>query len=660
MENRLSQSSSLYLRQHANNPVHWQPWGTEALERAEREQKLILVSIGYAACHWCHVMEHESFSDPAVADAMNRDFICIKVDREERPDLDHQYMTAVQLLSGHGGWPLNCFALPDGRPVFGGTYFRRSDWLALLERLAFLWQNKPELLRENADNITHHVARHDHIGTHRADREFQSSDLLQVNRLMLSSMDPEYGGTRGAPKFPMPPLLSLGLTLQQQGVSAQAGEMAQKTLARMYAGGIHDHLGGGFARYAVDEKWKVPHFEKMLYDNAQLLGLYARNHRLNGDELSRRAAYGILAFLNSTMKDPNGGYYGSVDADSEGEEGRFYTWTAEEIHQVAEADAQILMKHFCCTDEGNFENGRNILYLETSDPKGLSGSAHHDAITRGVQQLLAHRSHRVHPAIDKKMITAWNSLLVISLVEAAHAFSDPELAGLANTLMDAILKQGVDQQGRLLHLMGTNDEQIPAFLDDYATTILALTTLYGDSFHHKYLKRAVEMTQFVRKHFAEEGSDMFYYVPDGHPVPVARTMELYDHVVPSSNALMAHALKRLAFLAQKPEWYSHCQNMAGNVKGRLLSNPVSYGAWGELVVELLQGSLEITVMGEEATSEARRIREQLGTEALIRVLESDDAATPLQIIACRNQTCHPPVGSVEELFAMIESEQAEK
>jgi uncharacterized protein len=676
MMNRLHESSGLYLRQHAGNPVHWQPWGSEALERAKVENKLILVSIGYAACHWCHVMEHESFSDPEVAAMMNAHFVCIKVDREEHPDIDQQYMTAVTLMTGRGGWPLNCFALPDGRPVYGGTYFRRDDWMHVLERLSYLWRTRPEDLTGSAESVTRGVEGHERIGYDRADREFSREWIDGVITKMTGSMDREDGGTTGAPKFPMPPLLSALMALPDSQYK-DAVSLAIHTLHRMRMGGIHDHLGGGFARYAVDNQWRVPHFEKMLYDNAQLLSCFSRAFTVTDDPVFRETAYGILFFLNTLMNHPGGGYYSSVDADSEGEEGRFYTWTVQEIEAVLGADAKEFARHYSCTKEGNYEHGRNILYpviLQHFDnesdklPDNKSVNVRDNArdntpvdeskeerLRSSRKTLFLHRAGREHPAIDTKLITSWNGLLVSALTEAAYAFDDPSLLRTAQGVMVAITQRAIGDDGRMKHLFGEADSSTEGVLEDYGAVVVALTDLYQATFESPYLELATRVMQYAIDHFSDDKSGLFFFVADHHHVPVARQMELHDHVTPSSNALMAKALKRLSFLVDQPEWHARSVRMAGNMKGHIAAVPVSYGAWVELIGEMLYSGWQVTVSGSDALSAALMVRKRYGNKVTARLLHSDDPepGDELQFVACRDQVCHAPLQSIDDLFRLL-------
>lgn len=663
MENTLHNATSAYLRQHASNPVHWQPWGDEALSLARKEQKLMIVSIGYAACHWCHVMEHESFSNPEVAELMNQNFIAIKIDREERPDLDQQYMAAVMLLNGNGGWPLNCITLPDGRPVFGGTYFRKDDWMMLLDRLATLWKHSPDGIIKHAVELTEGVARDERVFSNLTAPEFSKQEVAGMAELMLRVIDPVHGGTKGAPKFPMPPLLNFLISLSEWGISADTLPAAILTLRKMLQGGLHDHLGGGFARYTVDEGWRIPHFEKMLYDNAQLAGLYARAYAHTGDEDFRLAAYGILHFLQTEMHCRNGGFFGSVDADSEGEEGKYYTWTATEIREVLGNDANLFMQFYNCKEEGNTDNGRNILYTlqdesafwEFADTDPEEGRR---VMDRCRSALLARRSDRVPPATDRKLVTSWNAMLVSGLVEMSRAFNDTEALSVAGTLMEDLMTGTRLDGHRIRHLFGRDDDRVEGFLDDYAAMILALTDLYACTFDEAHITAADELLQVVLDHFPDHGSGLFFYIPDDMHFPVSRKMELYDQVTPSSNAMMAAALYRMAFYTGRQTLWELYHRITGNMKSGLLRNPASHGTWGVAMLPLVNAPWEVAVSGNGARDCAIAVSRRNIPGLLVRVIRNDSGTEtgPLTIIPCRNQTCHEPVHSAEALYALIDRE----
>ncbi|MFO7722735.1 MAG: thioredoxin domain-containing protein [Bacteroidales bacterium] len=643
--------------------LHWQPWDRQSLDQASAENKLIIVSIGYAACHWCHVMEHESFSDPEVAALMNRYFVCIKVDREERPDLDQQYMAAVQLINGQGGWPLNCITLPDGKPVFGGTYFRRNDWMVLLDRLATLWKATPGEIQKHADDLTSSVRGYEQISGAGMPPD-NSIDLPGIAEQLIRQIDPRQGSTYGAPKFPMPPLQECLLNLTEAGVSTESGNLAVNALRKMAQGGIHDHLGGGFARYTVDGAWRIPHFEKMLYDNAQLAGLFARAFTVSGEALFRDTAYRILYFLNSNLRNSEGFYLGSIDADSEGEEGKFYTWTASEINEILGTDAPLFMARYNCKLDGNFEHGRNILYTLQSENEFIENysSKEPDIVQRlqvSEKRMLEARAQRIPPQTDTKCVTAWNAMLVSSMVSMSDAFGDPDALDMACDLMAGVLDHSRRNAGRLMHLLGSGDAAIPAFLDDYAASILALTDLYSVTFRESYIAEASQLTTFVIAHFSDEEHIMFHFGDDTLEYPVARKMELHDHVVPSSNAMMAAALRRMAFYTESHPLLDRSQAMTVRMHHRCLKHPSSHGAWiSELVREVIP-AWEITIRGKGGFEAAMELRRRFGKKLLIRLTPESKSASGerLMLVPCRQKSCKAPFSSVDDLSDFLAGEE---
>ncbi|HVV54870.1 MAG TPA: thioredoxin domain-containing protein, partial [Mucilaginibacter sp.] len=435
--NRLANSSSPYLLQHARNPVDWYPWGPEALQKAKDENKLIIVSIGYSACHWCHVMEHESFEDEKVAAVMNEYFVCIKVDREERPDVDQVYMSALQLMTGRGGWPLNCICLPDQRPVYGGTYFRKNDWVSLLFNLADFYKNKPAEAEEYAARLTEGVRQYESVTLIDTRKEYNRADLELIVRNWERYFDNTEGGIGSAPKFPMPNnwlfLMRYAHLMEDENVARQV----KLTLHKMAFGGIYDHIGGGFARYSVDGRWHVPHFEKMLYDNAQLLALYAEAGIWDYDPLYPQTADEIVAFVQRELTSPGGGFYSALDADSEGVEGKFYTFTRNEIELVLGADADLFCTSYHITEEGNWEEeGTNVLFRKESDEQlakamGLGIDDLLSKIRDAKAKVFEARSKRVRPGLDHKILASWNGLMLKGLCEAYRVFGKAEYLELA-------------------------------------------------------------------------------------------------------------------------------------------------------------------------------------------------------------------------------------
>ncbi len=561
--NRLAHESSPYLLQHQNNPVDWYPWGTEALSRSKREQKPIFLSIGYSACHWCHVMEHESFENPQIARLMNENFVCIKVDREERPDLDQIYMNAVQLLTGRGGWPMSVFLTPDLQPFYGGTYWPPGARMGMpgfdqvLLAVADAWANRRAQAVEHAGELTRHVAAMSTPA--QSERELSHKMIDQAGAHLEMSFDQVHGGFGGAPKFPHSMDLQVMLRLWKRHRHERLLEMVTKTLEKMAAGGIYDHLGGGFHRYSVDERWLVPHFEKMLYDNALLINAYAEGFLATGNAEFARVASETCDYMLRDMTDQAGGFYSTEDADSEGEEGKFYVWTPQEIAAVlGEQAAADFCYVYDVSEPGNFE-GHNILNLTKSievcakvrhrDPEELRAE-----LTAARIKLLEVRNRRVRPGRDDKVLVAWNGLMIDALARAAGALDQPQYLDAAMKAAAFILKEIRRSDGRLLHTWRAGKAKVDAYLDDYAALANALVSLYEATFNEQYIDDAVQLAEIMLEHFADRESGGFFYTADDQEQLIARHKDVQDGSAPSGNALAATVLVRLGKLTGRMEY----------------------------------------------------------------------------------------------------------
>ncbi|HEY5325987.1 MAG TPA: thioredoxin domain-containing protein, partial [Mucilaginibacter sp.] len=464
--NHLANSTSPYLLQHANNPVNWHPWGTEALQKARDENKLILVSIGYSACHWCHVMEHESFEDEKVAAVMNEYFVCIKVDREERPDVDQIYMSAVQLMSGRGGWPLNCICLPDQRPIYGGTYFRKNDWTSLLFNLADFYKQKPAEAEEYAVRLTEGIQQYESVEFVKDQADYTKGDLEQIVSNWKKYFDKTEGGLGAAPKFPMPNNWQCLLRYAHLANDENVAGALKLTLRKMAFGGIYDHVGGGFARYAVDGHWHVPHFEKMLYDNAQLISLYAEAFTWNPDPLYKKVVEGIVTFSLRELTSPQYGFYSALDADSEGKEGKFYIFTKTEIDKILGGDADLFCTYFHVTDDGNWEEEQsNVLFRKENDAElaamlGLQVEVLLEKMETCRQKVFEARGLRIRPGLDNKILASWNGLMLKGLCDAYRAFNNADYLEIAIKNAGFILDNLVNKEGRLTRI--ASQAHVPA------------------------------------------------------------------------------------------------------------------------------------------------------------------------------------------------------
>jgi len=664
--NRLSGENSPYLLQHAHNPVDWYPWGEEALAKAKKENKVILVSIGYAACHWCHVMERESFENEEVAKIMNEFFVCIKVDREERPDIDQIYMDAVQMMAGSGGWPLNCFAMPDGKPFFGGTYFRPNDWAKVLQGIQNAWINEPAKVKSVADQIANGIRENEIITVKAEQPEFAVSDLEKGFNQWQAEFDIREGGNNRAPKFPLPNSLQFLLQYYHFTKNQKALDHVTLTLDKMAMGGIYDQAGGGFARYSVDEIWKVPHFEKMLYDNAQLVSLYAEAYQLTKIPEYKQVIEQTLEFVDRELSLPEGGFYSSLDADSEGVEGKFYVWEKTEVEELLGEDAELFCEYYGITDRPNWEEG-NILMIQADKKKlaekyGISVKEFEELLDKGRKKLLKKRESRVRPELDDKSLTSWNALMMKGYVDAYKALGEEKYLERAIKNAEFIQKYLWKGKAHLHRNYKDGSAKINAFLDDYSFTIEAFVALYQASFDEKWLYKANDLLEHVLLHFSDEESDMFFYTSDEDPNLIARKMELLDNVIPSSNSSMAKSLFLLGTYLGKNGYIKRSEQMLANVKPRL-EKVISYHSnWAQLFLLLANLPAEIVVVGDDASSRKRKIEALFLPNVLISGSNSESNLPLLQnryvngqttFYLCKDHTCKLPVTNVEDLLNQL-------
>ncbi len=596
MPNQLIKESSPYLLQHANNPVNWYAWNDETLELAKKENKLILVSIGYSACHWCHVMEHESFEDETVASIMNEHFINIKVDREQRPDIDMVYMGAVQLMTGQGGWPLNCFALPDGRPVYGGTYFPKKQWVNVLGNLADLFANNPQKVYEYAVNLTEGLE-HLEIPKETESAHFNMQTLYSSVHKWRQSIDTEYGGPNKAPKFPLPNnyLFLLNYNYFENDVIIK--KHLDLTLTKMAWGGIYDHLGGGFARYSTDIIWKVPHFEKMLYDNAQLCEIYSRAISLNKNPLYETALKSTCEFILREMTSPEGGFYSALDADSEGEEGKFYVWTEKELSQVINDKQGLELFKTAYGSEPNFEEKFFILRRSMAPDKfALSQKSPLEKIEASLgasrKKLLLIRSNRVRPFLDTKILTGWNGQMIAGLAMASKALGEPSYLKAAEKAADFVLANLQQTDGRLLRSFGAipgekAQARILAYLDDYAYLCHGLITLYETNGDKKRLAQAIKLNENMIKHHGKQGTGPFFQTSEDHEKLFARSIDQYDGAQPSANSVALSNLVKLSRYNQEPRLMKIAEDSFKGLVMRLKMQPSSSTALATALAEFL-------------------------------------------------------------------------
>lgn len=603
--NKLIHAASPYLLQHAYNPVEWYPWCDEALDKAKKEDKLLLISVGYSACHWCHVMEHECFENEDVAALMNDFFVCIKVDREERPDIDQVYMSAVQLLTGRGGWPLNCFALPDGRPVYGGTYFPKKQWMEVLGNLASMYRGDRNRLEAYAKQLTDGVAASDELNPS-VDKQPDTDIVHEAVAKWKKLLDYHEGGPDRAPKFPLPNnylfLMRYAFVHQDDDLMAQV----QLTLKKMAFGGIYDQIGGGFARYSVDGIWKVPHFEKMLYDNSQLLSLYAEAYRCWRDPLYRDVVYQTTAFMERDWLSPEGGFYSALDADSEGEEGKFYVWKLDELKELLGGDFELASAYFNINERGYWEHGNHIPLRHDSDEEiagqfGLSAELLRERVASIREKMLHLRSERIRPGLDDKLLTSWNALAVSGLVEAYRAFGDEKFLNRAKTVFNFLMTQMRREDGGLHHSWKTGSEAINGFLEDYAFTISTALDLYVVTLDYTYVETASNLTTYALEHFYDGSASLFRFTSDLDAPLFVSKLEYQDNVIPASNSQMAHNLSRLSYYTGNAEWESKCRDMIQMVLPMVSGYGSAFSNWLDLIFGMQLPKVEKVICGPDAT-----------------------------------------------------------
>jgi uncharacterized protein len=669
--NALIHETSPYLLQHAHNPVEWFPWGKSALEKAQKEDKMLLISIGYSACHWCHVMEKESFMDEQVAAVMNRFFVCVKVDREEHPDVDQVYMDAVQLMSGQGGWPLNCFALPDGRPVYGGTYFRKNDWMNLMQQLSTMYANEKERLMKQATLVQEGVLAQENAQV-REEREKVTAKYLQEGiRNMAKGFDLHNGGFNGAPKFPMPSVWEYLLSFLHHFNDQPLQNQLYLTLNKMALGGIYDHVGGGFARYSVDEQWHIPHFEKMLYDNAQLMSLYSKAYVFSNQEHYRRVVYETHRFVAETLTSPEGAFYAALDADSEGEEGKFYSWTADELKYHLGENYPLLAEYYSITAEGNWEHGQNVLKSKTtaeqfSLKKQMPLNDFLGLLEMAESKLRSERNERVHPGLDNKIITAWNALMLKAYLDAYQAFGQDYF--LESALKNArFIRQHLLAKGDTLFRTYQNGKaKINGFLDDHAFTISAYIQLYQITFDESWLELAHQISQQLLQNFADPDGDYFFYTSALDEPLAVRKKEMGDNVIPASNSVMAENLLNLSLYYHQPEYEEKALKMVKNMAFEVHTYGRFYSNWGRVLLSTTFQPKEIVITGPDAFELASDIRKQYRQPALYAA-SRQNSGLPIftdrftegknTIYICENRHCMLPVHTLDEALNLLHAAQ---
>ncbi|MET0463454.1 MAG: thioredoxin domain-containing protein [Chitinophagaceae bacterium] len=692
--NHLINETSPYLLQHAHNPVQWYPWGEEALRKAKEEDKPILVSIGYAACHWCHVMERESFEDESTADLMNEHFVNIKIDREERPDLDHIYMDAVQAMSGSGGWPLNVFLTPDTRPFYGGTYFppvrafNRASWKEVLAGVANGFYEKRGEIESQANNLTEHLRNANNFGQQdpaQHDTVFTPGNTDQIAESCLKNADTVWGGFGRAPKFPQSFTIRYLLRYyhvkknqsghQLQEIAEPGLEQALLSLDRMIEGGIYDQLGGGFARYSTDAEWLAPHFEKMLYDNALLVDVLAEAYQLTAKPRYAEVISETIAFIKRELMAPGAGFYAALDADSEGEEGKFYVWQKKEVEELLGTDAAVFCAYYDIIEKGNWhEPGhqasapRNILRVKSSWEEittqfSITQEDLEQLLDRGKNILLNARSHRVRPALDDKIILGWNALMNKACSKAYAATGMEEYRELAVTNMQFLLEKFAGEENGYYHTWKNGQAKYPAFLDDYAflaDALLHLQEVTGDTV---WLEEAVRIVDHVTAYFSEEETGYFFYTGKDQTDVIIRKKEVYDGAVASGNAVMASVLHRLGILLFRPDWQERSDRMVNSLGQAIVRHPTSFGYWAAQVLERATGTVELAIVGTGRSDIYQQLLRAFtphtvrmsfdGGRSAYPLLNGKTATGPAEVFVCEEFACQQPVSTYEEAIALI-------
>jgi hypothetical protein len=656
MMNRLQKETSPYLLQHAQNPVDWFAWGEEALQKAKTENKPILVSIGYSACHWCHVMEHECFEIEEVAEVMNQFFVNIKIDREERPDIDAIYMDAVQAMGVQGGWPLNVFLMPDGKPFYGGTYFPKENWIQLLKSVNNGFVNHQAELQQSAEGFTENMLfkESDKYGLVFENQVFTAEDLDKMYQKIAQTFDEVWGGFERSPKFPMPSIWQFLMRYAHLKTDEKAVNHLKLTLNKMAIGGIYDQLGGAFARYSVDGEWFCPHFEKMLYDNGQLVSLYSEAYTFTGEELFKETVYETIAWLKREMTNPAGGFYSALDADSEGVEGKFYVWTKAEIDEILGEASEEFCKIYQVTELGNWEHGVNILWKN----EAILNANQQD----NIHKLLAKRAKRIRPGLDDKILCSWNGLMLKGLVDAYRAFGEPEFLELA--LQNAYFIKNEFLRGEVLsHSYKNGETKIQGFLEDYATVIDAYLNLYQATFDENWLHLAEKLSLYVCQNFWDEDDQLFFFTDKNAEHLIVRKKEIFDNVIPASNSMMARNLYTLGLILEREDFTELATLMLAKMKVLLIKNVDYLTNWACLATQMVNPTAEIALVGKDILKFRKEIDTRYYPNKILTGTEKESQLPLLEnrtakpdetlIFVCYHKTCQLPVKSVGEAFLQI-------
>lgn len=669
--NKLINESSPYLLQHAHNPVDWYPWGEEALKKAKEEDKPIIVSIGYSACHWCHVMERECFEKEPLAALMNEHFINIKVDREERPDIDQIYMDAVQAMGLQGGWPLNVFLTPDTNPFYGGTYFPPQQWENLLGQVSKAFREHRVDIEKSGQSFKDSLSRSEvsKYNLQETPREFTKEELDKMFAAMKPSFDLKMGGTERAPKFPMPSVYAFLLRYYSVSNNEEALRHVKLTLNKMAYGGIYDQIGGGFARYSTDMEWFAPHFEKMLYDNGQLLSLYTEAYQATQEQSYKTIVYETIEWVEREMTSLEGGFYSALDADSEGEEGKFYVWYEPDLRRLLGADADLFIDYYGVNPAGNWEHINNILIKSLSDEAfvnkhKLELNAFREKVKEWKALLLRERDKRVRPGLDDKILASWNGLMLKGISDAYRVFDEPRFLSLA--LRNAtFLREQMKVGEKLFHSYKNGKATIDGYLEDYAFTIDGYISLYEATFDEQWINEAIHLTNYVIDHFYDEEEGLFFFTADNSEKLIARKKEIFDNVIPASNSAMARNMYKLSLFLYKDDWKELAESMLSRTKRIILTEPSYLSNWASLYADMSSPTAEIAISGTKSLEKRKALDQAYRPNKILAgtidasslpILEGRESKNDKTLIyVCFNKTCQRPVEEAPEALGILNS-----
>ena len=670
--NALINETSPYLLQHAHNPVNWEAWKPEVLEKAKNENKLLLISIGYSSCHWCHVMEHECFEDEAVAEVMNAHFINIKIDREERPDIDHIYMDALQMMTGSGGWPLNIIALPDGRPFWGATYVKKEDWTRVLEQLNTLFLSDPKQVNGYAESLTQGIQEINKIAITKNSNLLSDEQLKEIVTDWSAYFDTFLGGYKRAPKFMM--LVNINFLLHYGTVQADSNIMdyVHTTLTRMAWGGIFDHVGGGFSRYAVDTKWHVPHFEKMLYDNGQLLSLYSKAYAQSENSLYKKAVIETVSFLETELLSESGGFYSSLDADSldennKLEEGAYYVWKEADLQNLLGEHYPIFRDYYNINSYGFWEHDNYVLIRDASDAEiakkhKLTEGELEKRITSCLKILRVERSKRSKPRLDDKILTSWNGLVLKGLTDAYRYLGNEHFLNLALKNAKFIINNLIQADGSLLHNHKDGKSSINGFLEDYAAIIEGFLGLYEVTFDENWIKHSKKLMEYVLENFVDSETGLLFFTSIQDPITLRRTLEVGDNVIPSSNSIIALNLLKLSKYYPSLGYGKQLGKMVKSMQKTILEHPRNHANWLHIMLLLQKPFYEIAIVGKDYREKAAKILNEYLPNTVIAATEIESSISLLknryspektQIYICEEGICQLPLEEIQETLVQV-------